>query len=213
VNAVEENGPGNPPDRLEINIQDRELRINGSAVQIGSRAFAVLQTLVEASGATVSKSDLISRAWTKTAVGDTALQVQISAIRTALDLNRMLLKTISGQGYRLLGDWDVRQPSGTADPTHSQPLRPDPNSARPPQEIAAGHWTIYRSDGCEIDLSLRQVRIHGNTVPIGGRAFDILTVLVQAANEIVTRGTLLELVWSGVIVGETARRSVRTAPC
>jgi non-specific serine/threonine protein kinase len=193
------------PDRLEIDVQSRELRVNGSAVPISGRAFAVLQTLVEASGAVVTKSDLMSRVWPDVVVGDTALQVQIFAIRKALGMNRALLRTVSGKGYRLLGDWGVRQ---TADPTRSPPLTFSLNSADPhkndPQGSAAVRQPIYRSDECEIDLSLRQVRVRGDTVPIGGRAFDILAILVQAANEIVTRADLLQLVWSGVIVGETA---------
>lgn len=193
------------PDRLEIDVQGRELLVNGSAIPISGRAFAVLQTLVEACGAAVTKSDLMSRVWADVVVGDTALQVQISAIRKALGVNGALLRTISGKGYRLLGDWGVRK---TARSTQSAPLTLNLNSAEPHktnlQGGAAISQPIYRCDECEIDLSLRQVRIRGVAVPIGGRAFDILAVLVQAANEVVNRGDLLQSVWSGVIVGETA---------
>ena len=50
--VAEGDGPvaNGPPDRLEIDVKGRELRVNGSAVPISGRAFAVLQTLVEASG-------------------------------------------------------------------------------------------------------------------------------------------------------------------
>ncbi|MFC6491765.1 winged helix-turn-helix domain-containing protein [Ancylobacter dichloromethanicus] len=172
------------------------MRVSGSAVAISRRAFEIAQILVEASGATVAKSDLISRVWPKVMVGDTALQVQISAIRKALGANRALLRTISGKGYRLLGNWTVRPSVITAEPARSPELALDSSST--------DRQPIYRSDECEIDLLLRQVRVQGGAVPIGGRAFDILAVLVQAANEVVTRGELLEIVWSGATVGETA---------
>jgi non-specific serine/threonine protein kinase len=150
----------------------------------------------------------MSRVWPDVVVGDTALQVQISAIRKALGVNRALLSTVSGQGYRLLGDWGVRQSVSTAGPMLSRALTFNSTSADSHktnlQSSAGGRQPIYRSGECEIDLSLRQVRIRGDTVPIGGRAFDILAVLVEAANEVVTRDNLLELVWSGVTVGETA---------
>ncbi len=207
MDVSESHGPvgSGRPDRLELDVQSRELRVNGSAIPISGRAFAVLQALVEASGAAVTKSELMSRVWADVVVGDTALQVQISAIRKALGVNGALLRTISGQGYRLLGDWGVRK---TARSTQSAPLTLNLNSVEPHntnlQGGAAIRQPIYRCDECEIDLSLRQVRIRGIAVPIGGRAFDILAVLVQAANEVVTRGDLLQSVWSGVIVGETA---------
>ena len=185
---------GIPQGRRGIDIQRGELYVDGSAVPMGRRALAVLEMLIEASGAIVSKSDLISRAWPKAAVGDTALQVQISAIRAALNVNRTLLRTVSGRGYRLLGEWAVWKSTTAATP---KPLQtPSSNSGQ--------RQSIYRSEECEIDLSLRQVRIRGNAVPISGRAFDILAAMVQQANQIVTRDNLLDLVWPGVVVGETA---------
>lgn len=185
---------GRQQGRRGIDIQRGELYVDGSTVPMGRRALAVLEMLIEASGAIVSKSDLISRAWPNAPVGDTALQVQISAIRAALNFNRTLLRTVSGRGYRLLGEWAVWKSTTAAAP---KPL-PTPSSN------SGQRQSIYRSEECEIDLSLRQVRIHANAVPISGRAFDILAVMVQQANQIVTRGNLLDLVWPGVVVGETA---------
>ncbi len=193
------------PDRLEIDVQRRELRLNGSAVALGGRAFAVLQMLVEASGATVTKSDLMSGVWPRVVVGDTALQVHIFTIRRALGTHRALLRTISGKGYRLLGDWSVLpvERAAGSPPTISDPI-PAHSRNHAAFEGAVSRQAIYRSEECEIDLLLRQVRVRGHAMPIGGRAFDILAVLVATANEVVTRGHLLERVWSGAIIGEAA---------
>ena len=89
----------------EVDLSKRELRAHGSAVPIGSRAFEIIETLVEAAGGLVTKDDLMRRVWPGLVVEDNTLQVHISAIRKALGPDRGMLKTISGRGYRLLGDW------------------------------------------------------------------------------------------------------------
>ncbi|PWT92265.1 MAG: hypothetical protein C5B56_02495, partial [Proteobacteria bacterium] len=162
---------------------------------IGGRAFDVLQALVEAAGVVVTKSDLMGRIWPNSIVGDNALQVHVSAIRKALGADRRLLKTVSGRGYRLLGDWTVRRSPDAADPDVSSPAPLDPAPS-------ASH--TYRSGDCEIDLAQRELRIHGASVPLGGRAFDLLAALVEGANELVTRDELIERVWPGVSVKEGA---------
>jgi non-specific serine/threonine protein kinase len=209
MGTVESQGPAARgwPDLMEIDPKTREMRVDGCAVPLSSRAFEVLRTLVEASGAIVPKSDLMSRVWSDTIVSDTALQVQISAIRKALGANRALLSTASGRGYRLLGEWQLREGERSIafgplqdEATFADYLTLDSKK----RSVAGARTPIYRSDDCEIDLSLRQVRIGGDVVPIGGRAFDILSILVQANNEVISKSTLLELVWSGVVVGDTA---------
>jgi non-specific serine/threonine protein kinase len=198
--------------RLEVDIRHRALRVNGVMTPIGGRAFDILQALADESGATVTKSDLMARVWPDKVVGDNALQVHIFAIRKALGANRTLLRTISGLGYQLLGDWIVRQSKNAVEPTRSLPVTVDLSSAishatfreaNPPM-LSLGRLSTYRSGECEIDLAQRQLRIGGVEVPIGGRAFDIMTALVEAANEVVTRDHLLQRVWSGVTVGDTA---------
>jgi predicted ATPase/DNA-binding winged helix-turn-helix (wHTH) protein len=117
---------------LEIHVRRRELRVRGAVVPLGGRAFDIVQTLVEASGAIVTKSDLIERIWPKIFVGDNALQVHIHAIRKALGVDRALLKTISGHGYRLLGDWAVQPSPGTPEPARPPPPAVDLSPAALP---------------------------------------------------------------------------------
>jgi len=118
--------------QLEIDLGRREVRAQGSRVPIGGRAFDIMEILVEAAGELVSQKDLIARVWPGIHVEGNALQVHISALRKALGPNRALLKTASGRGYRLLGDW-IAQPrdavgTGTkiepeASPSRSAPFR------------------------------------------------------------------------------------------
>src|SRR5258708_27621662 len=61
---------------------------------------------------------------------------------------------------------------------------------------------VYACDQWEIDLGRRELRSRGIAVPLGGRAFEIVTVLVQSATELVTEDHMMERVWPGAIVGE-----------
>src|SRR6266478_8821182 len=61
---------------------------------------------------------------------------------------------------------------------------------------------VYACDQWEIDLGRRELRSRGIHVPLGGRAFEIVTVLVQSATELVTKDHMMERVWPGAIVGE-----------
>src|SRR5690348_17267693 len=103
----------------EIDLARRELRVQGAAVPLGSRAFEILELLVQSAGDLVSKGELIGRVWQGAVVEENALQFHVSAIRKALGANRDLLKTVSGRGYRLLGDWTVRPPIGSGEPLPS----------------------------------------------------------------------------------------------
>jgi len=61
---------------------------------------------------------------------------------------------------------------------------------------------VYACDQWEIDLGRRELRSRGIPVPLGGRAFEIVTVLVKSATELVTKDHMMERVWPGAVVGE-----------
>jgi predicted ATPase/DNA-binding winged helix-turn-helix (wHTH) protein len=61
---------------------------------------------------------------------------------------------------------------------------------------------VYACEQWEIDLGRRELRSRGIPVPLGGRAFEIVTVLVQSATELVTKDHMMERVWPGAVVGE-----------
>ena len=93
----------------EIDLVRREMRLNGIRTELGSRAFEIIETLLQSAGELVDKYDLMNRVWPGAVVEENTLQAQISAIRKALGPDRGLLKTIAGRGYRLLGDWVIEQ--------------------------------------------------------------------------------------------------------
>jgi DNA-binding winged helix-turn-helix (wHTH) protein len=74
-------------------------------VQLGSRAFDILVTLVERAGEMVSNAELRSRVWPGILVVDGNIKVQVSALRRALgegkDGSRYIL-TVTGRGYQFV---------------------------------------------------------------------------------------------------------------
>jgi predicted ATPase/DNA-binding winged helix-turn-helix (wHTH) protein len=91
--------------QCEIDLSRRELRAGGAPVPIGGRAFDVLEAMVRADGKVVTKDDLMLSVWAGAIVEENTLQVYIAAIRKALGSDRGLLKTVSGRGYQMAGNW------------------------------------------------------------------------------------------------------------
>ena len=92
----------------EVDLVRRELRSSGTAVPLGERAFQIVGVLVQSATELVTKDELMERVWPGGIVGENTLHVHISAVRKALGPDRGMLKTKSGRGYRLLGDWTPR---------------------------------------------------------------------------------------------------------
>ena len=107
----------------EVDHARRELRIGGVSVPVGGRAFEIIETLVQSAGELVAKDELMERVWPGAIVEENTLQVHISAVRKALGSHREMLKTESGRGYRLLGNWSVRQNSAPASASDFEPVR------------------------------------------------------------------------------------------
>jgi predicted ATPase/DNA-binding winged helix-turn-helix (wHTH) protein len=107
----------------EVDLGRRELRASGVPVPIGGRAFEIIEILVQSAGQLVTKDDLMDRVWPGTIVEDNTLQVHISAVRKALGRYRDLLKTETGRGYRLLGNWSVRNDTALPPPLDLEPVQ------------------------------------------------------------------------------------------
>jgi predicted ATPase/DNA-binding winged helix-turn-helix (wHTH) protein len=107
----------------QIDLGRRELLSNGVAAPIGARAFEILGILLQSANDLVTKDDILNSVWPGAVVGENTLQVHISAIRKALGPDRALLKTASGRGYRLLGNWTPRQPGSVGALSTSPPMR------------------------------------------------------------------------------------------
>ena len=72
-------------------------------------------------------------------------------------------------------------------------MRPLP-PATTDESLRFGHFEIRPAE--------RLLRIDGNDVTVGARAFDVLLVLAQRRDRLVPKHELLDLVWPGVVVEE-----------
>jgi predicted ATPase/DNA-binding winged helix-turn-helix (wHTH) protein len=67
---------------------------------------------------------------------------------------------------------------------------------------ASGGILAHESGLLLLDLSRRELRASGVSVPIGGRAFELLAILAQSGEELVSKDELMRRVWPGAIVEE-----------
>jgi predicted ATPase/DNA-binding winged helix-turn-helix (wHTH) protein len=114
--SVEDQGAVYQAGEHEVDLVRRELRTRGVLVPLGSRAFDVVEKLVRSAGELVTKDELLRHTWPGVIAEEGTLQVHISAIRKALGPHRKMLKTEFGRGYRLLGNWTLRDAAGPAVP-------------------------------------------------------------------------------------------------
>jgi len=101
--------PGSPKavkilfEPFELNVAERSLKKTGEAVLLGGRAFDLLLALIERSGETVGKNELIAKVWPDVIVEEGSLRVHMSALRKALGDGQLGRQTyianVKGRGY------------------------------------------------------------------------------------------------------------------
>jgi DNA-binding winged helix-turn-helix (wHTH) protein len=89
--------------RFRVLLRHRQLLADDVPVELGTRAFDLLLVLLEADGSLLSKEELLSRVWPGIVVSEENLKVQISALRKALGVDRDIIRTDFGRGYRFTG--------------------------------------------------------------------------------------------------------------
>jgi predicted ATPase/DNA-binding winged helix-turn-helix (wHTH) protein len=136
--------------RFQVLPHRREFLADGVPVALGSRAFDVLMSLIEAGGELVSKDEILRRVWPGMVVEEHSLQFHISTLRKILGNDRGFIKTISGRGYRFVADIT---PAG-----RQQEAFPGQSGGSPPTLPGAGSRTNVPAPtseliGREIELS------------------------------------------------------------
>ncbi len=162
----------------EIDLDRRELRAGALSVDIGDRAFDVLEVLVQSAGEVVTKTELMARVWPGAAVEDNALQAHISAIRKALGPARDLVKTAPGRGYRLTGDWSLRD---LAEDTAGLPSMPAAQRRNLPARVGR---LVGRED--VVNTLANKVPQHRLLTIVGPGGIGKTSVAVAAAERLVT---------------------------
>jgi predicted ATPase/DNA-binding winged helix-turn-helix (wHTH) protein len=117
-------------DHFRVLPLQRQLLVEGSPVELGSRAFDVLMVLLEARGGLVTKDQLLDRVWPGAVVEENNIQVQISTLRKAFGESRALILTVPLRGYRFTGEVRSRtgEPASDAPPPMVAPDRSVPTN-------------------------------------------------------------------------------------
>src|SRR5689334_16490553 len=84
--------------RFELRPQERRLLLDGQPLELGARAFDVLEVLVEQRERIVPRNELLDRVWPGLVVEDNNLTVQIGTLRKLL--GGAAIATVPGRGYR-----------------------------------------------------------------------------------------------------------------
>ena len=178
----------------EIDLVRRELRIHGSPVPIGGRAFDFVEVLVQSAGELVTKDELMDRLWPGAVVAENTLQVHAGAVRRALGSYRELLKTEARRGYRLVGEWTVRRRHIGAPPVglRQTDAVDEPAGGNFPAAIAPliGRFTALQT----LQALVSAYRVVTLTGPGGiGKTALALEVARRAQGEFTNGGWLVEL--------------------
>ncbi len=121
---------------FRLDAAHRTLWRGDAMVPLSSRAFDILQLLVEHRGRVVSKDEIMSSVWRGMIVEENNLAVQVSALRRALaeGSDVPVILTVPGQGYRFVGDIARR-----AAPPEPQPM-PHAEAANAAAASASPHF-------------------------------------------------------------------------
>ena len=85
---------------IEINIQAREVRIEGRSIDLTALEFDILDMLVRSAGRIVSRDEITETLLDRGATPyDRALDVHVSHLRRKLEHGHSLIRTIRGVGY------------------------------------------------------------------------------------------------------------------
>ena len=94
-------------DNFQLDAGNRQLRRKDQPLVLPAKAFDLLLALVENNGRLVEKDELFTSVWRDQIVEESNLTVHISQIRKVLGEskdNPRYIETVSGYGYRFIGD-------------------------------------------------------------------------------------------------------------
>lgn len=88
---------------LEYNLDTLEVRREGKLLQLNPTALKILQALMEASPAVVTRQDIETRVWGEELPDSDSLRVHIHGLRTLVDkpFKDAMIQTRHGIGYRI----------------------------------------------------------------------------------------------------------------
>ena len=155
---------------FELVPSERQLLRDGQPLELGARAFDLLQVLAEQAGRLVTKATLLERVWPKLVVDENNLPSQIASLRRVL--GAAAIRTVPGFGYRLELEVVRPTPAGRAEPA------PAATAAQLPVRVVTSRLTPLV--GRDRDLQALQTALdHARCVTAVGAAGIGKTRLAQ----------------------------------
>ena len=198
-----------PPGRVEIRPQERQLLIDGQPAEIGARAFDLLEALFARRDRVVSKDELLDLVWPGVVVEENNLQVHVSTLRKVL--GRDAIATIPGRGYRFTLRSDENS-GGSAGPM------PDATGARVPSAEAGGNGPLLveppigrETELAELRSLVGRFRLVSIVGPGGIGKSTVATALADAMRKDFADGAWwveLAALTDGDLIGETVARAI-----
>ena len=93
--------------QVRIDLHGRVVYADGQLAKLGSRAFALLEALIERRDRLVPKQELMDLVWPGLVVEENNLQVHMTTLRKLLGPEAIV--TVSGRGYRFVLDPDASE--------------------------------------------------------------------------------------------------------
>jgi len=153
-----------------LDRSSRQLRRNREVLHVEPKAFELLQILIDARPAAVSKAAIRDRIWPDTFVSEASLTRLVAQLRRVLGDQRreaLFIRTVHGFGYSFVGET-----SGTPRaPGLDAPLRHWVILGRRVIHLAAGANLVGRAEEAAVSVEAPGVsRRHAQIVVTGGQA-------------------------------------------
>jgi predicted ATPase len=134
----------------------REVYLDDRLLQVGSRAFDILELLIQARGKTVTKDEILRRVWPNSVVEENNIHVQLSALRKILGDDKQAIRTISGRGYRLTVPAEGDEPAASPGA-----VRGGQAGAARPSGLPVCHAPLIGRDGAMAEITRA---LHGTPI-------------------------------------------------
>lgn len=111
-------------DKVEVDRDLGEIRVDGEARSVEPQVLHVLTYLIDNHTRVVAKDELLDEVWGTRHISDTALTSRIKSARQVIgDSGReqRYIRTIHGRGYLFVGEPDTPEPGRTAPPVVERP--------------------------------------------------------------------------------------------
>ena len=182
--------------RFEVRPVERQLLVEGQAVELGARAFNLLMCLIEQPHRTVTKAELLERVWPGLVVEENNLSVQVSTLRK--HLGPKVIVTIPAQGYRFAMALDG--PSQTSDVAHgsANPTQDKPTIAVLPFRVLSNeNRTGFLAAGLAEDVMALLARVPGflvisraSSIEFEGSSASLAEIATQLGVRYVVEGSV-----------------------